>query len=256
MDINISDSKKVNLGKEAVQTVYRHYKDNILPIAVILVCILIFFFVVIPAFKQFMHTQEQLKIEMQKLDILKNNYNFLLNLEDSQIESDYNLMSRALPSNKDFVRIMNAVSIASQKTGVAVGDFDFSLGNLDKTTDQTLFPSIKININLGGNVQSITKFVTELYKTAPVSEVTTIKATGTFASLEIKFYYKPFPPLNVSSESPIVPYSEQSLSLMKEVSSWNNVNEDLLFPFIPIASGSSEEVFPSTPSASKNPSPF
>ncbi len=256
MDINISNSKKVNLDREAAETVFRHYKDNILPIAVILVCILIFFFVVIPSFKQFIHTQEQLKIETQKLDVLKNNYNFLLSLEDSQIESDYNLMSRALPSNKDFVRIMNAISVASQKTGVSVGDFDFSLGNLDKTTDQTLFPSIKINMNLGGNVQSIAKFVTELYKTAPVSEVTTIKATGAFASLEIKFYYKPFPPLNISGESAIVPYSQQSLSLIKEVSSWNNINQDLLFPMLSVASGSSEQTFSSSPSAGENPSPF
>lgn len=256
MDINISDSKKVNLGKEAVQTVYRHYKDNILPIAVILVCILIFFFVVIPAFKQFMHTQEQLKIEMQKLDILKNNYNFLLSLDDSQTEKDYNLMSRVLPSNKDFVRIMNAISTASQKTGVAVGDFDFSLGNLDKTIDQTLFPSIKINVNLSGSVQSIAKFVTELYKTAPISEVTTINASGTFATLEIKFYYKPFPPLNISGESPIVPYSQQSLSLINQVAAWNNINEDFLFPFLPIASGSSEQNFSSSSSAGQNPSPF
>lgn len=256
MDINISNSKKVNLDKEAAATVYRHYKGNILPITVILACILILFFVIVPEFKQFLSSREKLKTETQKLEILKNNYNFLSGLDESQMENDYKVLSRALPPNKDFVGIMNAISVASQKTGVSVGNFDFSLGNLDKTTENTAFPTIKININLVGNVAAIAKFVTELYKTTPVSEVTTIKATGIVSSLEIRFYYKPFPPLNVSDESPVVPYSPQTLSLIKQVSLWNNANQDLLFPFLPIASGSSEQNFSSSSSAGANPSPF
>lgn len=256
MDINISDSKKVNLDKEAIATVYRHYKDNILPIVVILACILILFFVIVPEFKQFLSTQQQLKTETEKLGVLENNYNFLSSLDESQTENDYKMLSRALPSNKDFVGIMNAISISSQKTGVSVGDFDFSLGNLDKTTVDTAFPSIKININLVGNASLIAKFITELYKTAPVSEVTTIKVTGSVASLEIRFYYKPFPPLNISDESPVVPYSSQTLSLIKQISSWNNTNQDSLFPFLPIASSSSEQIFSSSSSAGSNPSPF
>lgn len=254
MDINITNSKKVNLDKEAAQTVFRHYKDNILPIVVILGCILILFFVIVPEFKQFLVVQQQLKEETEKLQLFKNNYNFLSNLDEAQTEKDYEVMSRILPPNKDFVGIMNAISISSQKTGVSVGDFDFSLGNLDKTTVDAVLPTIKININLIGNAQAIAKFITELYKTAPISEVTTIKATGDVASLEIRFYYKPFPPLNISDEAPVVPYSSQTLSLMKQLNSWNNISEDLLFPFAPGGSGSAQQNFSSSPSA--NPSPF
>lgn len=253
MDINITDTKKVNLDREAAQTVFRHYKDSILPLVVIFACILMFFLVIVPEFKQFLTAQKQLKAETEKLEILKNNYNFLSSLEESKTENDYKMLSRVLPPNKDFVGIMNAISISSQKTGVSVGDFDFSLGNLDKTTVDALLPTIKININLVGNAQAIAKFITELYKTAPISEVTTIKATGNVASLEIRFYYKPFPPLNISDEAPVVPYSSQTLSLIKEVTSWNNTTEDSLFPFLS-GSGSAEQVFSSSPSA--NPSPF
>lgn len=255
MDINISNTKKVNVDKEAVTTVYMHYKDNILPIVVIFACILILFFVIVPEFKQFLATQEQLRVETEKLQVLKNNYNFLSNLDESQIDADYNTLSRALPSKKDFVGIMNAISISSQKTGVSVGDFDFSLGNLDKTTVDAIFPTIKININLVGNPQLVAKFVTELYKTAPVSEVTTIKATGTVASLEIRFYYKSVPPMNISDETPVVPHSQQTAAFIKEISSWNNVASDSLLPFIPLASGSSLQDINSSSSGS-NPSPF
>lgn len=256
MDINISGSKKVNVDKEAVTTVYMHYKDNILPIAVIFVCILILFFVIVPEFKQFLVSQEQLKTETAKLQLLKNNYNFLSSLDETQLETDYNILTRALPSNKDFVGIMNAISISSQKTGVSVGDFDFSLGDIDRTNVDAVYPTIKININLVGNPQLVAKFVTELYKTAPVSEVTTIKATGTVANLEIRFYYKPIPPLNISSEAPVVPYSQQTAALVKQISSWNNVASDSLLPFLPIGSESGSQVFDSSASAGTNPSPF
>jgi Tfp pilus assembly protein PilO len=254
MDVNITNTKKVNLDREAAQTVFRHYKDNILPLAVIFACILMLFFVIVPEFKQFLIAQEQLRAETQKLELLKNNYNFLSNLEDSQTENNYKILSRVLPPNKDFVGIMNAISVSSQKTGVSVGDFDFSLGNLDKTTVDAVLPTIKININLIGNAQAIAKFITELYKTAPISEVTKIKATGSVASLEIRFYYKPFPPLNISDETPVVPYSSQTLSLIKQVSSWNNTIEDPLFPFLLSGSASAGQTFSSSPSA--NPSPF
>jgi Tfp pilus assembly protein PilO len=256
MDINISNTKKVNVDREAVTTVYMHYKENILPIVVIFACILILFFVIVPEFKQFLVSQEQLKTETAKLQVLKNNYNFLSSLDEAEIETDYSTLSRALPANKDFVGIMNAISIASQKTGVSVGDFDFSLGNLDKTTVEAVYPTIKININLIGNPQLVAKFVTELYKTAPVSEIVTIKASGNVATLEIRFYYKPVPPLNISDEAPVVPYSQQTAALIREISSWNNVSTDALLPFLPLASGAALQDFNSSSSAGSNSSPF
>lgn len=249
MDINVNNSKKVNLYLDAFNTVFRSYKDNILPLAVILICIIVLFFVVVPQFQQYLNSNAQFKQETQKLEILKNNYNFLSNLDEGKSDKDLETLSQALPSNKDFAGIMNAISVAASKTGVSIGDFNFSLGDLNKATVVTSsYPSIKISINLGANVQSISKFIEELYKTVPLSEVVSIKTSNNVSDLEILFYYKPFPPQNISDETPVTPLSYQDSSLIKEVYSWNNSGVNALLPFIPTASSSSL--------AGSNPSPF
>lgn len=248
MDININNSKKVNLGLDTFYTVFRSYKDNILPLAVILICIVVLFFVVVPQFQQYLNSNEQYKHEAQKLEVLKNNYNFLSNLDDAKSDKDLETLSQVLPSNKDFVGIMNAISAAASKTGVSIGDFDFSLGDLNKAVITTSsYPSIKIDINLGANALSISKFIKELYKTVPLSEIVSIKTTNNVSDLEILFYYKPFPPQNISDETPVVPLSYESISLIKEVNLWNNSGVNAFLPFIPTASSSS---------TGSNPSPF
>lgn len=245
MDSNINNSKKVGLDSQALTTVYRHYKENILPIGIILACIGIIFFVIIPEFNHYLKSREELKIETQKLEVLKNNYNFLLSLDDSKADDDLKKLSLVLPPNKDFVGIMSAITIAASKTGASVEDFNFALGDLDKVIqDSSQFPSVKIDINLGGNAQVITKFITELYKTVPAAEVSTIKTTKNSSSLSIIFYYKPFPPQNVSDENPVVPISVSQKSLIEEVSAWNSSSLDI---FLPDTSASS---------SGTNPSPF
>lgn len=246
MEINIKTTKKVNLNSQAITASYRHYKESLLPIGVILVCIGILFFIIVPQFKNYLSSKKELETENQKLEVLKNNYNFLLNLEDSKADTDFKTLSKALPPNKDFVGIMSAITIAASKTGVSVEDFNFSLGDLNKASDDSSqYPSIKIDVNIGGNAKDIAKFIDELYKTAPASEVTSIKTTGNASSLITFFYYKPFPPQNVSNESPITPLSNENKSLIENVSSWNSSSLDT---FLPDVSASE--------SGGTNPSPF
>lgn len=247
MEIDIKTAKKINLNSQAIISVYRHYKDNLLPLGVIIACIGIIFLVVVPQFKNYLSSQDELKIQTHKLEVLKNNYNFLLSLDDSKTDADFKVLSKVLPVNKDFVGLMSAITIASSKTLVTVEDFDFALGDLNKADADSVsnYPLIKINVNVGGNAKDIAKFITELYKTVPASEVISIKTAGNISTLVINFYYKPFPPQNVSSETPIIPISGKNKSLIESLASWNTSDFDL---FLPDASASG--------SGETNPNPF
>lgn len=248
MDININNSKKLNLGLNTFSSVFKSYKDNILPLAVILICIAVLFFVVFPQFQQFIKSNEEYRKEAEKLETFKNNYNFLSNLDDSKNDKDLETLSYALPPNKDFVGIMNAISIAASKTGASIGDFDFSLGDLNKAlVEASGYPSINVTINLGANAQLISKFIEELDKTVPLSEVISIKTVSNVSELKIVFYYKPFPPQNVGDETLISHLSNQDEALIKKVYSWSNSSINPFLPFIQTASSSSSE---------SNPSPF
>jgi len=241
---------KVNLDFANFLILYRHYKDYILPLVVIIGSILIFFLVVIPQFQQYLGSQEELKVETDKLQVLKNNYNFLVNLNSVKISSDFSALSYALPAGKDFAGIMNAISSVSAKTGIPVGDFNFSLGNLsnENTGGFSAVPSVKIEVNLVGSSQDVMKFIAELYKTAPVSEVTSIKTGGNMGTIDILFYYRPFPPQVIDNSVPILDLSAQETTVVRNVSLWNNAVDQSLMPVIPsIFSGSVN----ATPSSSE-----
>lgn len=242
--MEIEKGKKFNFEFNNLLILYRHYKDYLLPFSILVACVLVVFFVVVPQFQQYFSLQQELKAQMQKLEILKGNYNFLSNLDDSKSNTDFNALSLALPSGKDFAGIMNAVSYASAKTGVAVGDFEFSVGSLSSGSKEgvSAYPSIKIDINLIGNTKSVMQYIQELYKTAPASEVTDIKTGENSGSISILFYYKPFLQQNVDDSAPITVLSAQDLALIKTISSWNNASNQSQMPLIPaLLSGTSTE---------------
>lgn len=233
--------KKFNLEFSNLLILYKHYKDYLLPFGIIVVCFLVVFWVVIPQFQQYLSLQQELKVQTQKLETLKNNYNFLSSLDSSKSDADFNALTLALPSGKDFAGIMNAVAYASAKTGVAVGDFEFSVGSLslDKTIGVAAYPSIKIDINLVGNTPAVVQFIQEIYKTAPVSEVTSIKTGGNSGNITILFYFKSFPQSSVDDSVPIVALSTKDTALIKTVSAWNNSSNQSPLSLIPLLSSES-----------------
>lgn len=239
--MDITKDKKVNLELSNLTVLYQHYKDYFLPLGVILACVLIVFFVVIPQLQQYFSLQEQLKNETQKLAVLKSNYFFLTNLDDAKSNSNLSVLSLALPQNKDFAGIMNAISYASAKVGVSVGDFEFSVGELSGADEGvTSYPSIKIDVSLVGSVQDIIQFVAELYKTAPVNEATSVKISGNSGNITVLFYYKTSPSANVDDNVLIPALSTNDNQLIKDVSLWNNVNNEFINPLIPSSSTSTQ----------------
>jgi Tfp pilus assembly protein PilO len=232
--MELEKDKKFNVEFENLIILYKHYKDYLLPLGVILACVLMVIFVIVPQFEQYFSLQDQLKIETQKLTVLKSNYLFLSNLDNASATSDLNTLSLALPQNKDFAGIMNSISFVSAKTGVSVGDFEFSVGNLSNAAAGVIsYPSISIDVNLVGSTQAIMQFITELYKTAPASEVTNIKIGGHAGSITVLFYYKTFSLQNVDQTVPIVALSAKDTQLIKDVSTWNNVASGQIVSFTP-----------------------
>ncbi len=241
MEINITNSKKITVDAGSVKSLFREYKDFILPIFVIICSFLVLFFVVVPQLNQYFASSKQLSDETQKLNLLKNNYNYLLNLDENKTNTDLSLLSKVLPPNKDFTGILNALSVVSSKTNVSVGNFSFSLGDLSKSSQQgnLTSPSLRMEVNINGNAASIVKFMSELNKTAPLAETTVIKGSGGVYLLTLIFYYKPFPPQNISDDEPIVPLSSQNSSFIKDLSSWNNTSNQDAFSFLPVVEASS-----------------
>jgi len=263
MDLSsLKVSDKVNFDLNTITILYRHYKDYIIPVIVVIFSILILIFIVNPQINQYFSSSDQLKTQTQKLEVLKNNYNFLTKMSDDKSDKDILSLSSALPLNKDFVSSMNAVSYAASKTGVSVGAFQVNVGNLTKDSgpvDQTgvVYPSIQMQITLGGKAQAIFEFINTLYKTSPVSEISSIKFDQGVGTLVINFYYKQYSIKNLDGQSPIVPFSAEKENTIKEVTLWNNSLPQIEIPDLLLTNDSSSSgVSIASPGASTNGSPF
>ena len=120
---------------------------------------------------------------------------------------------------------MTAVSAASVRAGISLGDFNFTLGNLSKADSVGIsnFPAIQMNLKTIGSTVGLKDFLNELYKTAPLVEVMSIKQSGDGAVLVLQFFYKPFPAQGISDDMPISKLSAKDLNLLSDLNSWNNV---------------------------------
>ena len=74
MNTNINASRKINIDFENLLALYKHYKEFLLPVGVILASTLVIIYVVFPQIQQYFNSQDLIKAEQQKLDALRNSY--------------------------------------------------------------------------------------------------------------------------------------------------------------------------------------
>ncbi|MFH1187164.1 MAG: hypothetical protein V1697_03270 [Candidatus Levyibacteriota bacterium] len=223
--------KSVDIDKEAVIILYKKNKEYFLPLGIILVCLALFILVIIPQIYSLFDLQAESKRESEKLNTLKINYTNLINLDNTTLESQYNVASAVLPVGKDFAGILNAVSIAASKANVSLGAFEFNVGDLSKPPSSVKkFPLLELSINLDGDSNGAAKFISELYKTAPLSEVITLRTYYYSIYAKINFYYKAVPPVNFREETPLRMLSQSDLTILKNVSKWANTKREIVVP--------------------------
>ena len=243
MDLN-KDLKDIhlNINSTTFNILYRKYKSFVLPSIIIISCIILFFIVIIPQVQAVLDAKEKERIEKQKLELFKNNYNLLLNMDIVKLNSEFEILTKTLPSGKDFAGIINSISDKSVKSGVSIGDFEFAVGDISKTIEGTTsFPSILISLDVAGEPKAILDFVKQLYKSMPLSEITTIEQGGESARIKIQFYYKAFPQGPISNESPISAFTSDNISLINDLLSWGVVSEAKFIPLSPSVSEDSSK---------------
>lgn len=228
-------NKKVNIDAATFNFLYAKYKQYLLPVGVILACVFLFLFVVVPQFQNLLSAQEQAKVEQNKLAVLRSNLNVLSNLNQGQLDSQLQIVTNAFPPGKDFSGILSAVATAANRAGVFLGDYEFQVGDISKPNQQglTAYPNLQLVLTVNGGAAGVTRFISELYKTAPVSEVVSVKMTNATSEVTANFYYRPFPPLGYNDATPISIVSPDGLTTINNLSKWSNISGANLTPPAP-----------------------
>lgn len=215
-------NEKTNIDINTIKIIYTRYKQQILFIITILVCLLLFLVVIIPRILELSTLSKNAKNEADKLIILKNNLDLLSGMDDSTLDSQLKLVSSALPMDKDFEGILNAVSQAAINSGVSLSDYEFQVGDLSEASIKTSgFPYLSMSLSVKSTYQGTVKFVNELYRSFPISEVVSISQEYNSAIVKILFYYKPLPQIRFNDSEPIQAVSPKGIELINKLSLWN-----------------------------------
>lgn len=206
---------------------------------VILACIILFIIVIIPQIKNLVITIQKASKNQKELEVLKNNVNFFSGLNDSEQDLEVKIVTSSLPSEKDFVSVLRSLSDVSSKSRVSLGDFNFKIGELStKSAQTTAKPSIALSVIINGDALDASRFLNELAKSLPISEVTDVQTGITQSTLNVRFYYKPFTPIVFNNEVQVRERSKKSREVMALLSSW--YNRANLMPVIEESSSSAE----------------
>ena len=222
MESEFEKNKKTNIDLNTLSLLYEHYRDFLIPFGVIIASILVFLFVVIPQVNFYLKSKDQEKLELTKLQNLQSSIAVLKSMDEAELNNNIENLSAALPLNKDFAGVIGAVSAVSVKTGVSVMDFSLQVGDLQKNTSSASFPSIPVSIKLSGPYSLILNYITEMYKTSPLSETLAFKIEGDAAVVTQSFYYKTFSKTVIDENASLFSLSESEKSLLTTITSWNS----------------------------------
>ncbi|HVA96282.1 MAG TPA: hypothetical protein VND99_01385 [Candidatus Acidoferrales bacterium] len=219
------------IGKKGFRYWYYLYRDSkyysysLIGITFIVSFVLIFY-VIIPELTNWFSIRDEIAATQQRISVLQQNISFINNLDKAVLNSQLQTATDALPSDKNFGSMLQALSKASADSGVSLNDFSFQVGNLSSSTNHThvIVPqnnglsNILITVVANGNINSIKNFIKDLGNNLPLSEVTNIDGNGGNVSVSIQFFEKPFPNISFSGDTPLTPLSSSKVTLLQSLS--------------------------------------
>lgn len=233
----IKSIKSITFDKGSYMIFYYKYKDFLFPIAGIIVSLIILLMLIVPQIQDLLSLKEEEKITKEKISAINSNISYLSSLNEKELNQDTKIITSFLPIENDFAGILNAVTKASSNAGVTVEDYSFRVGEIStKSAQMSKEPSVQLVLKVGGGVEGCKKFLSEISKSMPVSEVTALQISGGTSSVTLAFYFRPFTQTKINPAQKIMPLSVQEDELFKKLSSWYRPTQDII-EFIPNKTG-------------------
>lgn len=226
-----------NINTTAFRLLYYRFRDFLLPIGVILTSVLLLKLIVLPQVEKLKQLQGKVAAKTDTIAVLSANKAYLQSLNDNTLDDDLKALTQALPPDKDFIGVIEAIEEAGRTANVAVNDFSFRVGDLSSAS-ASVKPQLTLDTSLSvdGDFTSSKRFLEALMKSLPISEVKTVSFSKTSTSIEISFHYKPFSPVNFAGFNPIERISSSDEKIISDVDGWNKnngINSLLVVPSVP-----------------------
>lgn len=223
--------KEIWIGKKSLRFFYYRYRDSAYyPLSIafitIVVCIILVFNVVIPQVMTWLSIRDEVVATQEKIKILQANIDFMKTVDKVVLDSQLQSASMAVPPEKDFGGVLNALTDASVRSGVSLQDFSFQVGGgtsgskSDTSANIAGVSAVTVSVVVSGKLDQVKRFLRELGEKLPISEVTTIDGNIQSLAVNIQFYQKNLPEIELDEKSPIVRISAKKQALLEKLSTW------------------------------------
>lgn len=218
----------------SLKVLYLRYKDTPyysigIIILVFLTSLILFFQLVIPQISSWFSISDEIRATRTRTGIINQNIDFVQKLDKQELDNEVAIATSALPFEKDFGGMVNALTDASITSGVSLNDYSFEVGNVASVSGQVNsltkdLSSVKLTVTVNGSADGVIIFLNELYKRVPLSEVTDIDGDNFETTITLEFYQKQFPKIVFQDDQPFTPISEKEATLLETFSSWVPAN--------------------------------
>lgn len=237
-------NKRVFFGQNDIRFFYFRYKDSkyyslSIFFLIIIVCVILFINFLTPQFNKYLSIRQEVIDKRERIRIINENINFMNNLDKSKLNTQLKTATRALPAEKDFYGILNALSDSSIRSGATLSDFSFNVGEIaSKSADTTdkKTPSdntIAVTVSVKGNIERIRLFLKLINENLPLSEVISVgnERSNNLTTINLKFYYKQYPEITFKADSSINPLAEEKIRLIEKLALWQRSSaKDIVIP--------------------------
>lgn len=224
-------SKEVWIGKKGFRYWYYKYRDSeyfslAVMVASIVVCLVLIFQVLLPQLYSWFSIRDEIASTRERIGVLESNINFINNLDKARLNSQVETVTTALPPEKDFGSMLDVIGAASIASGVNLNDFSFQVGDVASSSGLVTdvrhqgLASIKVTVVAVGTVDGVRRFIDNVEKSIPVSEIVNIDGSGQTISVSIQFYQKPIANVDIHEDQPLTPLSDEKTALLQKLASW------------------------------------
>lgn len=231
---------KLDLSRASIIESLNQEKPAFVPIGVLVVSGVLFIVFILPNILAFPSKKHARDTEVAKLNEIKAARDILNSINQEQLDSEVQIVSNALPSEKNFELILGAINEAATRSNALISGYRFADNASSISTPGQKFPSLLFDIDIAGNIDQAADFANELYKTYPVSSIKSISYSNGISVLSVEFYYKPFVSLSEEQGGVVRRKNSKELSTMSEISQWNQVSTDLQFSQLEVSSDSAQ----------------
>ncbi|HUQ85412.1 MAG TPA: hypothetical protein VM077_03755 [Candidatus Limnocylindrales bacterium] len=226
-------NNKLFFGKNDLRYLYFRFKDSSLYsisiiLATITICFMLIASIIIPLANNYFSLRSEVIAKREQIRVVNENIEFMKNLNKDELEDQLAIVTSAVPAQKDFGGIIDALSDSSAKSGASVNDYKFVIGEIASGSarkvgeKKTVSQTIDMTISLEGNTLKVRNFLKELSEKSPLVEVFEIDGSSEYTLVKLKFHYKPYPVITIKADEAIAAVSPKKREVIEKLSKWKS----------------------------------